>query len=251
MPNKPLLAEMSDSIRPLFVRVGGREVQVWSRVSPRAQRVKLAVRPGPRVELTVPEGTRREAALAFLQDQLEWLEQALGKARVTQTSILEHLERFPSLTFDDRWLSVELQTGGRSGYKLRTADEALILTYSAGDAEAGALRALRRVAQDGLTSAARRLADRVKVRIGDISIRNQSSRWGSCTADGALSLNWRLVLLPPAMHDHVILHELAHRVHMDHSDRFWAQLQAWDPEWKHHDRELTRRWNILMDLGRK
>jgi len=241
---------MPDPVRPLLVRVGGREVEVWPRVSPRALRVRLAVRPGPRVELTVPEGTRRETAMAFLQDQLGWLEQALGKARVTQTSILGHLERFPSLTFDDRWLSVELQVGGRCGYKLRPADDTVTLVHTEDDAEAGALRALRRVAQDGLALAARRLAARVKVSIGDISVRNQSSRWGSCTADGALSLNWRLVLLPPAMHDHVILHELAHRVHMDHSDRFWAQLQAWDPEWRHHDRELTRRWNILMDLGR-
>lgn len=241
---------MSESARPLLVRVGGREVEVWPRVSPRALRVKLAVRPGPRVELTVPEGTRRETAMAFLQEQVEWLGQALAKARVTQTSILGHLERFPSLTFDDRWLTVTLQPGARCGYKLRPADEAVTLLHASDDPEAGALRALRRVAQDGLALAARRLAERVKVRIGDISVRNQSSRWGSCTADGALSLNWRLVLLPPAMHDHVILHELAHRVHMDHSDRFWAQLQAWDPEWRHHDRELTRRWNILMDLGR-
>jgi predicted metal-dependent hydrolase len=37
---------------------------------------------------------------------------------------------------------------------------------------------------------------------------------------------------------------------MDHSERFWKQLEAWDPEWKKHDRELTRRWNIIMDLGR-
>jgi len=83
-----------------------------------------------------------------------------------------------------------------------------------------------------------------------VSVRDQTSRWGSCSQQGSLSLNWRLVLLPPVVHDHVIYHELAHRKHMDHSDRFWNQLAAWDPEWKKHDRELTKRWNVIMDLGR-
>ena len=241
---------MSGELRPILVTVAGRSTEVWPRISPRATRVRLAVKPGPRVELTVPMGTRREVATAFLAEHSGWLEQALAKSRITQSSLLEHLTRFPSLTFDDRWLTIELRTAGRCSYKLVPESESVVLMHTVESAEDGALRAMRRIAQDGLTLAARRLAARVKVRIGDISVRNQSSRWGSCSADGALSLNWRLVLLPPAMHDHVILHELAHRVHMDHSDRFWAQLEAWDPDWQRHDRELTRQWNILMDLGR-
>jgi predicted metal-dependent hydrolase len=112
------------------------------------------------------------------------------------------------------------------------------------------MRVLRRVAQDGLEKAVRRIAKKVGVKIGAVSIRNQSTRWGSCSSSGALSLNWRLILLPPAMHDHVILHELAHRIHMNHSERFWSQLEVWDPEWKRHDQELTKKWNVLMDLGR-
>lgn len=233
-----------------LVRVAGREVEVWPRVSARASRVRLAVRPGPRVELTLPEGVRREVAEVFLREQIHWLEKALARARPTQTSLLEHLSRFPSLTFDDRWLTVELTSGGRCGYRLNPAAESVTLVHTADEPEQGLVRAMRLAARDGLALAARRLAGRVGVRIGTVSVRDQSSRWGSCSADGALSLNWRLVLLPPAMHDHVILHELAHRVHMDHSDRFWRQLESWDPDWRRHDRELTRRWNILMDLGR-
>jgi predicted metal-dependent hydrolase len=83
-----------------------------------------------------------------------------------------------------------------------------------------------------------------------VSVRDQTTRWGSCSTTGTLSLNWRLILLPPMLHDHVILHELSHRRHMDHSDRFWNQLAAWDPDWKKHDRELNKRWNVIMDLGR-
>lgn len=241
---------MPEPSRPLLVRVGGREVEVWPRVSLRALRVRLTVRPGPRVELTLPEGTGREAAAAFLHEQLGWLERALGKARVVQTSLADHLRRFPSLTHDERWLSVTLREGGRAGHRLDPESDAVVLVHRADDVEGGLTRAVRSLARESLPSAVRRLAQRVRVRVGEISVRDQCSRWGSCSAAGALSLNWRLVLLPPAMHDHVILHELAHRVHMDHSDRFWGQLAAWDPDWQRHDRELTRQWNILMDLGR-
>ena len=59
------------------------------------------------------------------------------------------------------------------------------------------------------------------------------------------------MLLPPALQDHVIiLHELAHRVHLDHSDKFWGRLAAWDPDWRTNDKTLTRDWGRLMELAR-
>lgn len=234
---------------PLLVNVAGREVTVWPRRSDKALRVRLVVRPGPRVELTVPAGASLDAAEAFLRDNLPWLERTLAKARPAATSLCRHLADFPSLTVDDRWTEVELVASRRAGYALLREDR-LRLTYPESDPEGGLRRSVRALAGDSLRAAVGRLARRVGVAVADISVRDQSTRWGSCSADGALSLNWRLVLLPPAIHDHVILHELAHRRHMDHSDRFWDQLAAWDPEWRRHDRELTRTWNRLMDLGR-
>lgn len=234
---------------PLVVRVAGREVAVWPRRSDKATRVRLSIRPGPRVELTVPLGASLAAAEAFLRDNLPWLEKALAKARPTQSSVCRHLADFPSVTIDDRWTEVELVAAGRAGFRLLEGDR-VRLTYPEADPEGGLRRAVRALAGESLRSAVGRLARRVGVAVADVSVRDQSSRWGSCSAEGALSLNWRLVLLPPAIHDHVILHELAHRRHMDHSDRFWGQLEAWDPDWRRHDRELTRTWNRLMDLGR-
>ena len=240
---------MRGAITPLLVRIGDREVEVWPRRSDRATRVRLMVRPGPRVELTLPANTSLAAAESFLRDNLVWLDQALAKARPCQTSLRQHLEVFPSLTHDDRWLEVELAVAARPGHRLLEGDR-VRLTYPVSDPDEGLMRAVRSLAADSLRQAVDRLARRVGVTVGEISVRDQSSRWGSCSAGGGLSLNWRLVLLPPAIHDHVILHELAHRRHMDHSDRFWSQLEAWDPDWRRHDRELTRTWNRLMDIGR-
>ena len=112
------------------------------------------------------------------------------------------------------------------------------------DADAETL--LRKFAQRVLPPRALELARRCGVSTGTVSVRAQRSRWGSCSSGGALSLNWRLVLLPAELQDHVILHELAHRVHMDHSGEFWDLLNAWDPETGRHDRELSRRWAPLV-----
>jgi predicted metal-dependent hydrolase len=234
---------------PLLVRVDGREVAVWPRRSEKAARVRLVVRPGPRVELTLPAGASLDAAEVFLRDNLAWLGRALGRSRPAQTSLCRHLAEFPSLTVDDRWTDVDLLASGRSGHRLLGGDR-VSLSYPESDPEGGLRRAVRGLAGESLRRATARLAGRVGVEVSDVTVRDQSTRWGSCSSAGALSLNWRLVLLPPAIHDHVILHELAHRLHMDHSARFWSRLEAWDPDWRRHDRELTRTWARLMDLGR-
>lgn len=241
---------MTPKPAPLLVHVHGREVAVWTRISARASRVRLTVRPGPRVELTLPLAASEAAARAFLAENVAWLERALGRARPGQTSVCRHLAEFPSVTWDDRWMAVELRAAGRASHEVDLAAERVRLSYPATDPEGGVLRALRALAGDSLRAAVLRLSRRAGVSVEDVSVRDQSTRWGSCSAQGALSLNWRLVLLPPTIHDHVILHELAHRRHMDHSERFWGQLAAWDPDWRRHDRELTRRWSRLMDLGR-
>jgi len=232
------------------VHVAGRVVQVWPKPSERARRVRLSVKPGPRVELTYPANTSLASALAFLKDNLPWLEQVFPKARAVQPSLLAHLEKFPWATLDERMMEVSLATGPRARLVIAKATDAVQLFLPEVGREEAAVRVLRRLAETGLTQAVERLARRVGVNVDGVSVRDQTTRWGSCSQQGSLSLNWRLVLLPPVVHDHVIFHELAHRKHMDHSDRFWNQLAAWDPDWKKHDRELTKRWNIIMDLGR-
>ncbi len=71
-------------------------------------------------------------------------------------------------------------------------------------------------------------------RVGDVEVRNQRTRWGSCSSSGTLSLNWRLLLAPPAVLRYVVVHELAHLRKRDHSDAFWGIVAAHDPDWERH-----------------
>lgn len=75
-----------------------------------------------------------------------------------------------------------------------------------------------------------------------ISIRDQKTRWGSCSSKGTLSFNWRLMLAPPVILDYVVVHELCHLTYMDHSAAFWKKVEAVCPDYR-----AARKW--LKDHG--
>ncbi len=77
-----------------------------------------------------------------------------------------------------------------------------------------------------------------------ITIRDQKTRWGSCSSKGNLSFSWRLILAPPKVLDYVVVHELCHRREMNHSPRFWALVESIIPDYKTH-----RKW--LKENGEK
>lgn len=81
-------------------------------------------------------------------------------------------------------------------------------------------------------------AARMQLDYGRISIRDQATRWGSCSTKGNLNFNWRLVLLPAELADYVVVHELAHRIHMNHSPAFWAEVEKELPDYRLKRRSL-------------
>ena len=78
------------------------------------------------------------------------------------------------------------------------------------------------------------------VQVGRITIRNQKTRWGSCSAKGNVNFNYQLYYMPPELMDYVIVHELAHRRHMDHSALFWAEVKRYCPDYKVYRNQLKK-----------
>lgn len=79
-----------------------------------------------------------------------------------------------------------------------------------------------------------------------ITIRDQKTRWGSCSARGTLSFNWRLMLAPPAVLDYVVVHELCHLTHMNHSPAFWALVESVCPDYRIHRQWLKEHGQELI-----
>ena len=100
----------------------------------------------------------------------------------------------------------------------------------------------RRQAEQLLSEKAAFYAERLGVSFADIRIKDQRSRWGSCSSVGNLNYNWKLVLMPPGVLDYVVVHELAHRREMNHSAAFWKVVATWMPDYKKY-----RKW--LRDNG--
>ncbi len=106
--------------------------------------------------------------------------------------------------------------------------------------------ALRARARPVLEARVAHYAPMAGVSWGKITVRTQRSRWGSCSAQGNLSFNALLLLTPPEVLDYVVVHELCHRKEMNHSPRFWAEVERLVPDWKAQRLWLRRNGGALM-----
>jgi predicted metal-dependent hydrolase len=95
---------------------------------------------------------------------------------------------------------------------------------------------LCREAKRDLEATSLRFADQLGLRVKRVAVRDQSSRWGSCSTTGALSFSWRLILAPAMVLNYLAAHEVAHLVEMNHSARFWQLVQRLCPD---HDRSMA------------
>lgn len=102
----------------------------------------------------------------------------------------------------------------------------------------------RQAAKEYIPKRAAYYAGLLGVDYNTITIRDQKTRWGSCSSKGNLSFSWRLILAPPKVLDYVVVHELCHRLEMNHSPRFWALVESMIPDYKTH-----RKW--LKENGEK
>ena len=108
------------------------------------------------------------------------------------------------------------------------------------------IRALADEAMKVIPERTARLAALAGVQYGRITIRNQKTRWGSCSSKGNLNFNCLLMLAPREVLDYVIVHELCHRKEMNHSPRFWAEVAKIDPDYKKHEKWLKTEGTKLM-----
>lgn len=229
--------------------------EVVERVSAKARNVRIEIRSPREVQLIIPRYVSKTAARQFLQERDVWVRQKIAELK----------QRLGDAPLDPQRLNWD----GRDAIPLRgielpicvdsvslrrihvrlDPDAITVFCPSAQRGESAKLQqALRKMLQHQARLDAERLLEEEALRLGlsygELRIADQKSLWGSCAVGGNISLSWRLVMAPPAVFRYVVIHELCHIRHHDHSDNFWALVAQQMPEYESH-----RRW--LKENGQR
>jgi predicted metal-dependent hydrolase len=202
------------------------------RRSTRARRVRVNVHAHTGVEVVLPPRVPERAAAAAVHELRPWIERRLAEVREVRERIAARSGTLPYL---GSTLELVPQPGRtrvhRTGERLLVPD---------GDARGALERFYRRAARAEIAPRLDRACARAGSSYDGLSIRAQRTRWASCTADGHMSFNWRLLLAPERVLEYVVWHEVCHLEILDHSPRFWALVERHWPGYR-DEREWLRR----------
>jgi len=180
----------------------GKKVEYWQRFSRRSRRLKLRVNRQAQIEVIQPTGRYKVPESKVEQ----FIEDNIEKLRKMQKRYQKLARQYPDL--------YNFQTQHYRRHK----------------------EAAREMIKNKLTYYCRHYSFRYQ----KLQIRNQSGRWGSCSSRGTLSFTYRLLFLPPAERDYIIVHELCHLKEMNHSVRFWQEVARIMPDYRQRRRNLKR-----------
>lgn len=236
-PLAPIAAPAASAPAPAIV-----EEIVFER-SLRARNYRLTLRRDGTAVATIPaRGSEREAR-RFVEEQRDWLERARARQR--------HRPRAAEV-----WTigTHVLWRGELTEIRIATVTEKPQICLAAdvfrvpqidGDLRPTLEAHFCRRARIELPARTWELSAMTGVEVKQVTVRNQRSRWGSCSANGTISLNWRLVQTPDFVRDYIVYHELMHLREMNHSDRFWARVEEVCPSWREAEHWIKRNGSLV------
>lgn len=214
------------------------------RESSRAKSMRLSIEVRRGLELVVPKGTSRRAAERFLNTQRDWVYRHAEWVLQAQSHLAQKTMRpdrliLPSL--DQVWTIVYEPLAGAQRTKLLCLNRQLALcgqVEDVGSCVALLNTWLKSHAQRHLTPQFSRLSQALDLPYAQLTWRAAKTRWGSCGANGAIMLNTNLLFLPENLVRAVMVHELCHTRHLNHSADFWALVGTFDPDYRLHRKAL-------------
>lgn len=213
--------------------------------NPRARHISLRVSSTQQEAiLTLPPRAKLHEAESFITQHIKWLEKQFNKL---PTAIpLAHGNIIP-LRGEDHRLNFEPQKGKRGVVNTGTIEDeqTLFVSGTPEHAPRRLLDWLKKQARHDLDARVTWHAANLDLKPKRISIRDQSSRWGSCSTTGVLSFSWRLILAPPSILDYLAAHEVAHLAEMNHGPRFWRLVEKTMPDLEQAKYWLKQQGNNL------
>ena len=199
--------------------------------SARSRRISLSVRPTGEVRLSFPRGVALKTALAFLDSKVAWIEKA--RARMAAKRPPQEVIAMP---FATRSFRLELNPAATLKISSKIVGDRIVVSYPAEMhfSDEAVQREVRRGIEKAWTAEAKaylpgRLAELARgagMSYKSVAVRNTVSRWGSCSSRNDISLSVHLMRLPDELVDYILLHELCHTVHKDHSAKFYRLLDT-------------------------
>ncbi|HVU15900.1 MAG TPA: SprT family zinc-dependent metalloprotease [Candidatus Didemnitutus sp.] len=211
--------------------------------SRQARNYRLTLRHDGTVVATIPmRGNEREAAHFVAQHQ-DWLERA--RARQARRPVLPtNWQVGTQVLWRGEPQEIRVAAAGNRPQICLAADVFSVASIE-GDLRTALEKQFLRRARIELPARTWELAAETRMPVKQVSVRNQRTRWGSCSAGGVISLNWRLVQTPESVRDYIIYHELMHLREMNHSDRFWGRVAEVCPWWRESERWLKAHGSLL------
>lgn len=221
----------------------GQVVSYCIKRSPRACRVRLEVRAETGLTVVVPRGYQLGGLPHLLQEKKRWILAKLAESARAKPAPRRALRHGDAVPYLGRELHVVQLDAGCLGVRLE-GDKLAVGCRRLGDAALGFMveRWYRAQALNLITQKVDRLSGALGEEYCRITIRDQKTRWGSCSPKGSLSFNWKLLMAPEPVIDYVVIHELSHLREMNHGASFWRLVGEHCPQWREY-----RRW--LRDHG--
>lgn len=186
---------------------------------PQARALRLAVDPRDgTVRLTMPQRAGLRHALSWVESKRDWIEAQL--ASLPRSLPLEPGGEVP---FEGRPLLIDWRDG--EPRKIWLEQDRLVLGGPRDSVESRIVRWMRGEALSRLDAETRAVAARAGVTVERVAVGDPRSRWGSCSASGAIRYSWRLIMAPVEVREATVVHEVAHRLHMDHSRAFHTAVR--------------------------
>jgi predicted metal-dependent hydrolase len=219
------------------------------RVSRRARYARLRILPFGGLEVVIPTRFPRKLVAGLVAEHADWAHRQLAQQAQLRESIC--LPPALILAFDGSCTPIRYQAAEAilQGELFTDSAEECIDIHAAGQRAAIAelRRWIRRRARQALPPLLERISGQTGLAYNRVSIRSQKTRWGSCSSRGNISLNDQLLFLPADAVEYLMIHELCHTRHLNHSKAFWTLVQTHCPDYRTHEKLLRRSRGLVPD----